>query len=532
MKYSITGKLLLTLIFVWAQMIWSQNISIVKAAEDFGSTDELTSVNRIVQIYNPQTFGIRVRGIESFGIYGSEPFILSDTNIYMFPGDTLDIPVSFLPIHNVMHEIPVVIRTSSGFGHIFMWLKGQGTYSNSYYNSTQDKEGSALKTALSSRISSGYNSLGYTAARDNMYASIDNVNGDVECVYTGRTATFNTRAGANANSFNCEHTFPQGLFSQNEPMRSDIHHLFPTDVSANSQRGNDPFGTVSNANWSQGGSKSGGGKFEPRDVHKGATARAMMYFVLRYQDYSNFFQGQQGILYNWHDYYPPTAAEKQRNADIASLQNNRNPFVDYPQFMDRMNSLTGSADLPPRYDFYYSDDTISLARGGTGLSTYSFLVYNHGNQAISLFNWQLSDPGLSFSPFLNDTVLLPPGLMLEIPINFDAASSYQNENLSFSSDAGGLNNYQIPIFSDADFNLASMKEQFISIYPNPASMELTIEGLLNVENREIQVSDIFGRIHRLERIAGTTYDTSTLSPGVYFLRIGGVPQAARLVISN
>jgi hypothetical protein len=365
-----------------------------------------------------------------------------------------------------------------------------------------------------------------------MYASIDNVSGDVECVYTGRKATFNTRAGANANSFNCEHTFPQGFFSQNEPMRSDIHHLFPTDIAANSQRDNDPFGVVSNASWSQGGSKSGGGKFEPRNMQKGATARAMMYFVLRYQDYNNFFQGQQSALYSWHEAYPPSAAEEQRNNDIAGLQNNRNPFVDYPQFMDRMNSLIGLADLPPSYDFYYSDDTIWLARGGTGPSTYSFLVYNHGNRPISLFNWQLSDPTLSFSPLLNDTILLSPGLMLEIQVNFDAGIAYQNESLTFSNDASGVNNFQIPIYSDADFSLANKKESLISVYPNPARNEVAIEGLLNRANTGILVSDIFGRSHRLERIEGMIYDTSSLSPGLYFLRLEGVEEVTKLVISN
>jgi deoxyribonuclease-1 len=531
LRYSITGKAAVLFFTLTLTCTWAQNISIVKATEDFGSTDELNPVNRTIQVYNPQTYGISVSGVETFDLFGSRAFATSDTNLYLFPGDTLDIPVSFLPAHNVMHEIPLVVRTSTGFGHIFMWLRGQGTYSKTYYSTTQDKEGSALRSALNSRIATGYNSLGYTAARDNMYASIDNVNGDVECVYTGRTATFNTRAGANANSFNCEHTFPQGFFNQNEPMRSDIHHLFPTDVSANSQRGNDPFGSVSNANWSQGGSKSGGGKFEPRDMHKGAAARAMMYFVLRYQDYSNFFQGHQTILYNWHNSYPPTAAEKQRNSDIAALQNNRNPFVDYPQLMDRMKALVGSADLSD-YDFYYSDDTISLARGSTGLSTYSFLVYNRGNQPISLFNFQLSDPNLSFSPFQVDTILLARGQMGEIQVNFDAGITYQNEFLSFSNNAGGINNFQIPISSDANFSLSENKAQAVTLYPNPALDQVTIQGLQLQSSTGVKAVDIYGRSYQLTRVGKNQLDISQLSPGIYFLMIKGVSRALKLVVNS
>ncbi len=410
--FTINRRILFSLALLGAQISFAQNISIINPIQNFGTTDENTRVDQVIKVFNPNAHGIEISGVESFKVYGSEPFLLTDTNIFLFPGDTVDLNIGFLPAHNVAHDLPLIVRTSTGFGHVSTKLTGQGEYSKVYYQSTEDKEGAALRTALKSRISSGYNSLGYTTARDNMYGAIDNVNGDVECVYTGRTATFNTRPGANANSFNTEHTFPQGFFSQNEPMRSDIHHLFPTDVSSNSQRGNDAFGVVSNPSWSQGGSKSGGGKFEPRDIQKGATARAMMYFVLRYQDYNSFFQGHQALLYSWHKSYTPAPVEIKRNNDIAALQNNRNPFVDYPQLMDRMRALVGSGDLLPVYDFYYSDDTIQLARGNTGLSTYSFLVYNHGDIPIRLFNWQLSDPTISFSPFQNDTVNLQPGDLL------------------------------------------------------------------------------------------------------------------------
>ena len=47
--------------------------------------------------------------------------------------------------------------------------------------------------------------------------------------------------------------------------------------------------------------------FEPRDEHKGAAARAMLYFAIRYQDYGNFIDAQEGILKNWHTTFKPTA---------------------------------------------------------------------------------------------------------------------------------------------------------------------------------------------------------------------------------
>lgn len=532
MKYFIINRwCLLVLSLLGFYFGTAQNIAIVGGTQNFGTTDEITQTDRVIQVYNPSPIGIRINSIESFDVFGTKAFQVADTSVFLFPGDTVDLAVGFLPNHNIAYDQALIIRTSTGFGHIYTKLQGQGQYSNTYYQSTQNKVGEALRTALKSRIASGYNSLGYTAARDNMYASIDNVNGDVECVYTGRTAIFNTRSGANANNFNCEHTFPQGFFSQNEPMRSDIHHLFPTDVSSNSERGNDAFGVVSNASWSQGGSKSGGGKFEPRDVQKGATARAMMYFVLRYQDYTNFFQSQEALLYSWHQTYLPSAFEQQRNVDIAAVQNNRNPFVDYPQLMKRMSSVLSAADLDPRYDFYFFDDTIRLARGNMGNHIYTFLIYNHGDVPLKLFNWQLSDPTMSFSPFLNDTVQLLAGEIFELPLSFDMGTSYQNELLSFSNDYQGTTNFQVPIYSDADFATTETDVLDYKIFPNPAKDYLFIQG---VENELISITliDIWGKFRIIQRSGNGQFDISDLPVGIYMLRIKEGKPAVKVLIEN
>ena len=126
-----------------------------------------------------------------------------------------------------MHKLPILFHLSDERGYELLTLKVQGQWSRSYYQSTENKVQSALRGALTTRLGQGYNSLSYSIARDNMYGTLDNHYGQVECVYTGRSATFNTRAGANANNINCEHTFPQSKFNSAQPMKSDIHHLFP-----------------------------------------------------------------------------------------------------------------------------------------------------------------------------------------------------------------------------------------------------------------------------------------------------------------
>ena len=508
--------------------LFGQGLQVIDTLVDYGSTNELNRINKLIRVYNPNSYGVEISSVESFGLFDTSAFIVSDTSLYLVAGDTAQLQVGFLPAHNVAHSLPLIIKSSTGFGHTYVTLTGQGTYSKTYYQGSQNKSGSQLKTALKNKISTGYNSLGYTSARDNMYASIDNKNGDVECVYTGRTATFNTRAGANANSFNCEHTFPQGMFSQNEPMRSDIHHLFPTDVSANSQRGNDAFGVVSNPSWNQGGSKSGGGKFEPRDIQKGGTARAMMYFVLRYQDYSNFFQGQENILYNWHRKYSPGPIEIQRNSDIASLQNNRNPFVDYPQLMDRMRSLVGSADLVPEYDLYYSDDTIDLANGNLQNPSYSFIVYNRGGLPLKLYDWQLSNSSLSFDSSFPDTLLLQAGAVRSVAINYDASLSYHADMLSFSTSDPGMPGVVVPINSDASFQIAEASSSELNFYPNPTMDRIQFETEFS-NGFLVEIIDLRGE-KRSYRVEDKSLYLADLPKGIYFIKASNQQRYQKLIV--
>jgi hypothetical protein len=51
----------------------------------------------------------------------------------------------------------------------------------------------------------------------------------------------------------------------------------------------------------------------------------------------------------------PDAAEQVRNEDIFSLQNNRNPFIDYPQFAKRITSLVGTTQQLADYGIFAFD---------------------------------------------------------------------------------------------------------------------------------------------------------------------------------
>lgn len=145
---------------------------------------------------------------------------------------------------------------------------------------------------------------------------------------------------------NVEHTWPQSRFSRRYPddvQKSDLHHLYPTDSQINAIRGNHPFGEVSQdvlelkCRDSRFGIGTYGSDevFEPPQNHRGNVARALFYFSVRY-DLPIEPQEEQ-ILRKWHYEDPVDADEMNRNNEIFKVQRNRNPFVDFPELVDRLN---------------------------------------------------------------------------------------------------------------------------------------------------------------------------------------------------
>jgi len=172
------------------------------------------------------------------------------------------------------------------------------------------------------RITSGHNSLGYDGAKIKMFGYVDNFENKVLGVYTGQFYYLNHGEMPNQNQFNCEHTWPQSKFGRGEPMRSDLHHLFPTYSTVNSSRGSLAFGYIENRDNEYGCNlgtnpdclysdynsyisfRETGVKFEVADPHKGNTARAMFYFAIRYGSMNDisegFFSEQKRDLYQWN----------------------------------------------------------------------------------------------------------------------------------------------------------------------------------------------------------------------------------------
>lgn len=148
---------------------------------------------------------------------------------------------------------------------------------------------------------------------------------------------------------NTEHSWPQSKFATNFPrdlQRSDLHHLFPTNSRANSIRSSFHFSEVVGGEIEDCASSSLGpavhemgerNYFSPPENYRGDIARAIFYFSVRYQ--LPIPAVEEASLRTWHREDPVSDEERERNQAVYEIQGNRNPFVDYAEFVDLIDDF-------------------------------------------------------------------------------------------------------------------------------------------------------------------------------------------------
>ena len=227
---------------------------------------------------------------------------------------------------------------------------------NGYYNNATGKTGDELKTALHNIIK-GHHVVSYSGLI-NAFAYTDcKPNGKIWDIYSNYEFSQNTdQCGEYEQEGDCwnrEHTWPQSWFNGSTTPRSDLFHVYPTDGYVNAQRSNYPYGEVNHPTYTSGnGSKLGpcvtqgysGKVFEPVDEYKGDIARSYFYMSVRYSGEDDDW-GTSGMtnkaeikpwamtmLLRWSDEDPVSQKEIDRNNAIYGYQNNRNPFIDHPEY--------------------------------------------------------------------------------------------------------------------------------------------------------------------------------------------------------
>ena len=144
-----------------------------------------------------------------------------------------------------------------------------------------------------------------------------------------------------AHPFNCEHVVPQSWFDKKKQPKTDLHHLFTCEWGCNSFRGNRAYFDFQTEAFRENCGESDNGKFEPKHG-KGAVARATLYFLLRYPgeiaDSSKEMSKERlQTIIQWAKDDKVDRWEQHRNAEIHKVQGNRNPLIDFPDLVDKIN---------------------------------------------------------------------------------------------------------------------------------------------------------------------------------------------------
>ncbi|MDI3504450.1 MAG: hypothetical protein PWP64_1386 [Candidatus Cloacimonadota bacterium] len=319
-----------------------------------------------------------------------------------------------------------------------------------YYDAVEELTGDDLLYALRDLISTNTYS-NYDGAKVFLFQELDNENGTVTCVYTGEQYYIDEDYSGQNNP-NTEHTFAQSWFDPAIGVKkADLHHLFITTMQVNSSRGNLPFGNVASTaastcyytytpwqsyrgydNWQH-------TVFQVNPQFRGNTARAILYFHTRYGD-SLYQEGVDMLdtMIAWHYEDPPDAAEESRNDMLYGFQGNRNPFVDRPEFVNRIwnPDVTAEDDLAAvlpeiRIDNIYPNpfhDKVLIAWDAKSGTQIQVSIFNVRGQ--KLFDTQLAGDqrSLSWDGCDKNGKQVPTGLYF---IRFNTQHSAVSEKLLF-----------------------------------------------------------------------------------------------------
>lgn len=219
---------------------------------------------------------------------------------------------------------------------------------------------------------------------------------------------------------NREHSFPKSWWGgdTDTPAYTDLNHLYPSEMKANTAKSNYPLGVCSSTSFNNGVSKvgppvtgQGGGAakvFEPADEYKGDLARAYFYMVCCYQNltwrytymvqqnlYPTLNSWSVNLLLQWHRQDPPSQKEYDRNEEVYKIQNNRNPFIDYPDlaeylwgnkkgqmFYEANSGTTPTGD--PNLITPVQDMALDFGQVALGKSTTAHLLFRGENLKRSL----------------------------------------------------------------------------------------------------------------------------------------------------
>jgi endonuclease I len=301
-----------------------------------------------------------------------------------------------------------------------------------YYDGAEGLSGEGLRSALSVIIND-HIELSYASLWTHFQSTDKKPDGTVWDMYSdipGGNPAYVYNFGVDqcgnysgeGDCYNREHSFPKSWFNDAPPMASDLFQIYPTDGYVNGQRSNYPYGEVEPVNWTgTNGSKRGsctfpgynGIVFEPIDAYKGDFARTYFYMVTCYKNSvsgwsspmlsgDNFSAWARDLLVQWHIQDPVSPKETDRNEAVYDVQENRNPFIDHPEWVGEIwGTATGIEDIiQPTVKIWFSENSVYLQQDGE--MSWVLNITNLLGQSV----WQYRSEGT----FIRLPVKLNPGI--------------------------------------------------------------------------------------------------------------------------
>ncbi len=475
-----------------------------------------------------------------------------------------------------------IVNSSPGAANALISVNettGNSSLPSGYYNSATST-GAALKTELSAIIDNhtvrSYGNL-WTD-----YQSTDvKPNGRVWDMYTdngGCTSnpvefTFISDQCGNYSSegdcYNREHSFPKSWFNDASPMYTDLYHVVPSDGYDNGIRGNYPYGETNSANYTTAnGSKRGsnavgsaytGTVFEPADIYKGDFARIYFYMATRYENRIDGWENNASyadaildgttfpcyeqwfldMLVRWHLEDPVSQKEIERNDAVYSIQNNRNPYVDHPEYV--MQVWGNAISVKPEPTAYPSG-FIATATGSNAVEVSwtdaAGVIAPDGYLLKANLTGSFNDPADGQSPTadadLSDgqaAVFVNQGVESFAFTGLDTSTVYHFSIWPHTNQGADINYRTVPA-PPSDTALTPGSSTFISAEKKQAIVQLRIfPDEISIQNLQESRLDImmFSSTGQLagswENIHGhTRISTAQLPAGLYILKISGKQQ--------
>lgn len=439
-----------------------------------------------------------------------------------------------------------------------------------YYNAANGLTCTAKQTALRTIISTGYIDRGY-AGLWTTYTTSDILPGSTNkiwCIYTitngvsvcGASAlTLADQDGGSGGAVPCdkynrEHTIPQSWFNQSTPMVSDAFHVLPTDKKINNVHGNQPYGVtngsvVASGNGTKYGLSSDPGVpssievMEPTDEFKGDMARIYFYMSTRYgalagkantaesnfvmddTDFPTYKVPYIKMLLRWHNADPVSQKEIDRNNALYARQNNRNPYVDHPEYVAQVwnNGCAGLSSLPVTLRSFE----------GIYRNNISYLDWRvEEEKELSHYEIQRSLDGKTFTKIGMIKSAYAHNYRYEDPMNNPLSNRYYYRLKMIDLD--GSYDYSKVVSIEV-----TSKKYVFTLFPNPATKEVNLKFSENINSIvTINVTDMLGKVWLQQNFTNTTelntLNINTLPTGNYIVQslVNGTVSYQRLVVSQ